>query len=93
MELETQALIDSGMAWRLEGSIGRQCMAAIEAGAAILGPRPVRDYWGNLVPAWWMITAGEIGSPEHADMDRPEEPSDDEKVRLCAAVGVRYTPR
>ena len=31
-------LINSGMAWRLEGSIGRQSMDAMENGQAILGP-------------------------------------------------------
>lgn len=85
-----QDLIDSGNAWRLEGHIGRQCVAAIENGAAILGPRPVRDYYGNLVPAWWMVEAGTKGSPEFADQDRPEEPSQEEKRRLCADVRVEW---
>lgn len=31
-----QSLIDSGMAWRLEGSVGRAAMSAIEAGDCIL---------------------------------------------------------
>lgn len=89
MEMEIQDLIDSGDAWRLEGSIGRQCMGAIEGGYAMLGPAPVRDYWGNLVPAWWMVQAGTKGSPEYADMERPEEPSEAEKAEMLARVGLR----
>lgn len=83
-----QDLIDSGLAWRLEGSIGRECMRAIESGACMLGPKPVRDYWGNLVPAWWMVDAGSKGSPEYADRERPEEPSADQQRRMLRAVGI-----
>lgn len=86
MEFDAQALIDSGNAWRLEGSIGRACMRAIESGECILGPRPVRDYWGSLIPAWWMVEAGSIGSPEYANRERPEEPSDDEKRAMLQAI-------
>jgi hypothetical protein len=85
-----QELIDTGQAWQLEGHVGRQCMAAIEAGDAILGPKPIRDYYGNLVPAWWMVAEGTKGSPEYAGQERPEEPSDDEKIATCATVGVTW---
>lgn len=86
--MTTQELIDSGAAWRLEGAVGRECMAAIESGEAILGPCPVRDTYGNLVPAWWMVKPGSKGSPEFAGLDRPDEPSADEQAELCAEVGV-----
>ena len=32
MEIELQDLINSGTAWKLEGSVGRAAMEAIEAG-------------------------------------------------------------
>lgn len=84
---ELQELIDRG-AWGLEGSAGRAMMGAIEAGECMLGPAPVRDYWGNLVPAWWMVEAGTKGSPEFAGLDRPAEPSRAEQDRMLAAVGI-----
>lgn len=85
---DEQTLIDSGAAWKLEGAVGRECMRAIEAGAAMLGRSPRRDYWGNLVPAWWMVEPGSLGSPEAAGYDRPEEPSADEQRVLLAEVGI-----
>lgn len=66
MDLELQELIDSGDAWRLEGSIGRQCMAAIEDGRCTLGPVGHRDYYGNYVPAIHEVKPGTKGSAEYA---------------------------
>jgi hypothetical protein len=59
-----QALIDSGAAWRLEGSIGRAAMAAIEDGVCMLGEESHRDYWGNYVPSRHEVVPGTKGSPE-----------------------------
>jgi hypothetical protein len=59
---DAQELINSGMAWRLEGSIGRACMNAIEAGACMLGRSGHRDYWGNYVPSRDEVQAGTKGS-------------------------------
>jgi hypothetical protein len=77
MELNIQELIDSGQAWRLEGSIGRQCMAAIENGDAVLGKVAHTDYWGNRVPGRHEVVSGTVGSLEFAglslwDCDCPE---------------------
>jgi hypothetical protein len=88
LEFDLQELINSGDAWRLEGSVGRAAMEAITSGQAMLGPKPVRDYWGNLVPAWWMVEAGTEGSPEFAGLERPEEPSQEEKVSAMEAAGL-----
>lgn len=66
MEFDLQDLIDSGQAWRLEGSIGRQCMAAIEDGRCTLGPVGHRDYYGNYVPAIHEVQPGTKGSAEYA---------------------------
>ena len=66
MEFNAQELIETGMAWQLEGHIGRQCMAAIEAGAAVLGTVPHRDYWGNRVPSRFEVQSGTLGSQAYA---------------------------
>jgi hypothetical protein len=66
MDLNLQDLIDSGAAWQLEGSIGRQCMEAIEDGLCTLGPVGHRDYWGNYVPAIHEVEPGTLGSAEYA---------------------------
>ena len=61
-----QILIDTGLAWQLEGSVGRECMAAIEDGRCTLGPVGHRDYWGNYVPAIHEVQPGSLGSAEYA---------------------------
>jgi hypothetical protein len=61
---EMQANINSGLAWRLEGHYGREAMRALEAGACMLGPEGMRDYWGNYVPSRSQVQAGTKGSPE-----------------------------
>lgn len=60
-----QEWIDSGLAWRLEGSVGRAAMELIEAGYCTLGPVGHRDYWGNYVPAAHEVVPGTKGSPEY----------------------------
>ena len=57
-----QALINSGDAWRLEGSVGRHCMGLIEAGYCLLGKVGHKDYWGNYVPSRYEVKAGTKGS-------------------------------
>ncbi len=59
-----QELINSGMAWRLEGSVGRAAMGLIEAGECMLGEEGHQDYWGNYVPSRTEVKAGTKGSPE-----------------------------
>jgi hypothetical protein len=65
--LSLQELIDNGTAWKLEGHIGRQAMAAIEAGACTLGPVGRRDYWGNYIPSRTEVEAGTKGSVEFCE--------------------------
>lgn len=57
-----QRLVNTGMAWRLEGSIGRECMRAIEAGRVMLGTEAIRDYYGNIVPSRYDVVTGTKGS-------------------------------
>lgn len=77
--MSIQDLIDSGMAWQLEGHIGRQCMAAIEDGRAMLGPVGHRDYWGNYIPSRYEVQPYTVGSPEYAEV--MQELSDAAEVR------------
>lgn len=65
--MDVQELIDSGAAWRLEGAVGRACMAAIEAGTAMLGPVGHYDYWGNYVPSRHEVKPGTKGSREYCE--------------------------
>lgn len=62
-----QHLIDSGQAWRLEGSIGRQAHEYIEAGLCMLGEEGHHDYWGNYVPSRFEVASGSKGSPEYVE--------------------------
>lgn len=57
-----QNLINSGMAWTLEGSIGRTCMAALENGDVMLGTEIKYDFYGNHIPARTMVQPGTKGS-------------------------------
>jgi hypothetical protein len=59
---ELQKAINSGSAWSLQGSYGRAMMAAIEAGACMLGREPARDYWGTRIPSRDEVKAGTKGS-------------------------------
>lgn len=71
---DLQGLIDSGMAWRLEGSVGRAAMAAIEDGVCVLGETGHRDYWGNYIPSRYEVVPGTKGSVEYAERMREEWP-------------------
>jgi hypothetical protein len=62
---DLQGLIDSGLAWQLEGSVGRAAHAAIMNGACMLGETGHRDYWGGYVPSRYEVQPGTPGSPEY----------------------------
>ena len=59
-----QTLINTGLAWGLEGHVGRTCMAAIENGDCMLGNEPHRDYYGNRIPSRTEVRPGTKGSRE-----------------------------
>jgi hypothetical protein len=61
-----QELIDTGHAWRMQGSVGRAAMYALEAGICILGEQGHHDYWGNYVPSRYEVKPGTKGSVEYA---------------------------
>lgn len=62
-----QELINSGLAWHLEGHIGREAMGMIEDGQCMLGEEGHRDFWGNYVPSRTEVKAGTKGSPEYME--------------------------
>ena len=62
-----QGLIDSGMAWRLEGHVGRTAMDMIERGICMLGPVGHRDFYGNYVPSRDEVQPGTKGSREFVE--------------------------
>lgn len=68
-----QALIDSGTAWKLEGSVGRAAMDAIEAGVCVLAEKGYHDYWGNYVPSRYEVQAGTKGSTLYAAQMKEQE--------------------
>ncbi len=59
-----QDLIDSGQAWRLQGSYGRTAMAMIRGGQCLLGPVGQQDAYGNYVPSRDEVQPGTPGSQE-----------------------------
>lgn len=61
-----QELINTGVAWRLEGSVGREAMAMIESGDCMLGDQSHRDYYGNYIPSRYEVKPGTKGSPEYS---------------------------
>ena len=64
---EMQELINSGTAWKLEGSVGRAAMGLIEAGECILGEVGHYDYYGNYVPSRTEVKSGTKGSVEYQE--------------------------
>ncbi len=57
-----QALINGGMAWKLEGATGRACMELLRLGACMLPKKRFRDYYGNLIPSRDDVKKGTTGS-------------------------------
>lgn len=61
--LAIQRQINSGLAWRLQGSFGRAAMDMIESGRCMVGLEAHRDYYGNMVPSRDMLQDGTKGTP------------------------------
>jgi len=59
---ELQQLINSGLAWRMEGYVGRVATEALESGACYLPKKRHIDYWGNTVPSRDDVKSGSAGS-------------------------------
>ena len=65
-----QEMINSGLAWTLEGSVGRRAMDLIEAGLCILGPERTIGSYGNIVPSRFDVKPGTKGSLEFQEAMR-----------------------
>lgn len=59
---EMQDRINTGLAWKLEGSVGREAMALLESGTCMLPLEPKNDYYGNQVPSRNMLKPGTKGT-------------------------------
>lgn len=59
---ELQKMIDTGMAWHMEGSYGRMAMDALRSGACMLPTSSRRDYYGNTIPSRYQVAEGSTGS-------------------------------
>jgi hypothetical protein len=57
-----QNLINTGEAWKLEGSVGREAMRLLESGACMLPKKPHRDYYGNRIPSRDELKPGTKGA-------------------------------
>ena len=59
---ELQNNINTGLAWKLEGSSGRSAMYAIETGMCMLPKESHRDYYGNKIPSRDELRKGSKGT-------------------------------
>lgn len=62
--LAIQRAINTGMAWRLQGSYGRAAMEFLESGLCVLPCNGHRDYYGNIVPPRHVLEPGTKGTEE-----------------------------
>ena len=60
-----QKLINTGLAWRLEGSYGRQAMECLREGSCYLPLKSFTDLYGNKIPSRRELVDGEIGTLTH----------------------------
>ena len=57
-----QSMINSGLAWKMEGNYGREAMALLESGVCML-PKEFRvDYYGNRIPSRDVLKDGTKGT-------------------------------
>lgn len=54
--------INTGMCWKLEGSVGREAMALLDSGACMLPKEFHTDYYGNKVPSRDVLKEGTKGT-------------------------------
>ena len=59
-----QSAINSGYAWKMQGSYGRTMMDAIRSGYCMLGHTQSSDYYGNVIPSRDDVEEGTKGSYE-----------------------------
>ncbi len=74
-DIDMQAAINTGLAWKLEGSFGRAAMRAITDGQCMLGHEGHTDAYGNYVPSRWEVEPGSKGSPEYSGQEIDRGPA------------------
>lgn len=75
---DLQRSIDDGSVWTKEGSAGREAMQALEKGFCICADKFHRDYYGNIVPAWFVLddkSKGSLGNAERVYREKPNKRS------------------
>ena len=60
-----QTLVNTGLAWQLEGHVGRTCMDAIRNGDVMLGVDRFTDYYDSLIPSRTDVKPGTKGSRDY----------------------------
>ena len=63
---DIQEQINSGLAWKLEGSVGRYAMDLLEAGVCMLPKKAKIDYYGNRVPSRDELKEGTKGTYQNS---------------------------
>ena len=63
---EMQEAINTGMAWKMEGSVGRRAMELLRTGACVLPKTAVVDVYGNRGPSRDELVSGTLGTFENA---------------------------
>ena len=61
-----QNIIETGMVWHMEGSMGREAMYLLRVGACFLPNKPYRDAYGNRIPSRNDLAKGSLGTLENA---------------------------
>lgn len=59
---ELQDLINSGSAWKMEGTVGRIAMRSLESGACYLPESFHTDFYGNVIPSRNALKEGTKGT-------------------------------
>lgn len=59
---ELQNMINTGLVWKMEGSMGRAAMEAIKSGKCFLPEKSTNDYYGNYIPSINEVADDSMGS-------------------------------
>lgn len=63
---EMQEMINTGLAFKMEGSVTRRAMELLRSGACMLPLTAVVDAYGNRVPSRKELVSGTLGTFENA---------------------------
>lgn len=63
---EMQNHINTGLAWKLEGSFGREASRLLDSGACMLPKVAHRDYYGSTVPSRDVLKKGSKGTYQNS---------------------------